>query len=72
MFLFPYMLCKSWIRKDLEFSYIMGTFKFYSILGCGLLHGASSVASRVFICLDLFPDAQIKTTHKASSLQICH
>lgn len=23
------------------------------------------------MCLDLFPDAQIKTTHKASSLQIC-
>lgn len=33
--------------------------------------GASSVASSLFMCLDLFPDAQIKTTHKASSLQVC-
>lgn len=25
----------------------------------------------VFICLDLFPDAQIRTTHKVSSVPIC-
>ena len=26
----------------------------------------------LFICLDPFPDAQIKTTHKVSLLPICH
>lgn len=71
MLVLPYMLGTSRIGKHLEFSYITGTLWFTAAWGVVSYMGASSVASSVFMCLDPFPDAQIKTTHEASSLQIC-
>lgn len=39
--------------------------KVYRDVGCGLRYaGASSVVSRVFMGLALFPDSQIRTTHR--------
>lgn len=55
MFVLPYMLWKSRIGKDVEFSYITGTLRFTAAQGVVFYVGASSVGAACLCVWTCFP-----------------